>query len=102
METNFFDFIEVVSQEELLNYLVWGESKMWEQIRLKGDAFSWMNGVHYFQQKERGKVTFNKRMIEVWLTAKCQNNEMLHLNAVQRFQELHPGSGIVRRGKGRS
>ena len=100
MQANFFDLIEVISQEELLNYLDWRESKMWEQIRIKDDPFSWQNGIHYFQTTDRGKVTFNKRMIEVWLTAKCQRDPTLHTNAVQRFQQLHPGAGTVRRSKG--
>jgi len=98
MQDNFFQFIEVIPQEQLLSYLDWGTSAMWSQIGLKDDPFSWINGIHYFQEKPKAKVTFNKRMIEVWLTAKCQRDPALHLNAVQRFQQLHPGS-VVSRGR---
>ncbi|MBN8564117.1 MAG: hypothetical protein J0L70_26630 [Leptolyngbya sp. UWPOB_LEPTO1] len=97
-EHKFFELIEVISQEQLLSYLDWGTTAMWEQIGLKGDPFMWINGVHYFQPIPKGKVTFNKRMIEVWLTAKCQKDPDLHMTAIQRFQELHPGA-VPTRGR---
>lgn len=95
-EHKFFDLLEVISKEQLLSYLGWGETAMWEQIGLKNDPFAWINGIHYFQPIPKGKVTFNRRMIEVWLTAKCQKNPELHLNVIERFQDLHPGAAPVR------
>lgn len=94
-EHKFFDLIAIITQDELLTYLDWGSTAMWEQIGLKNDPFAWINGIHYFQQIAKGKVTFNRPMIEVWLTAKCQRNPDLHLNAIKRFQELHPGATPV-------
>lgn len=91
MESNFFEFIEVITRTQLLDYLDWGRTALWDQIGLKNDPFAWINGVHYFQQVPKGKITFNKRMIEVWLTAKCQKNPQLHLDAIERFQELQAG-----------
>ncbi|MBD1856466.1 MULTISPECIES: hypothetical protein [Leptolyngbya] len=95
-DNNFFELIEVINQDQLLSYLDWGSTALWDQIRIKNDAFAWINGVHYFQPTPKGKLTFNKRMIEVWLTAKCQKDPEMHLNAIERFQALHPGSTPVR------
>lgn len=99
IEHRFSELIEVISQEQLLSYLDWKLTKMWEQIRLKNDPFAWINGVHYFQPVEGGKITFNKRMVEVWLVAKCQRDSQRHLNAIALFQASVPGAAITRSRK---
>lgn len=90
--STFFELTEVISQDELLNYLDWSPTTMWEQVRLKDDPFAWINGIHYFQLREKGKLTFNKRMIEVWLVAKSQRDPQMHLNAIDLFQRSVPGT----------
>lgn len=98
MTTDFFQLCEVITQEDLLAMLDWAPTTMWEQIRLKNDPFAWVKGVHYFQPREKGKITFNKRMIQVWLVAKSQRDTEMHLNAITLFQQSIPGT-IVRKRK---
>jgi hypothetical protein len=98
MSISFFEFVEIVNQEQVLEMLNWGTTAMWQQIRLKGDPFSWINGVHYFQLVAGGKITFNKRMVQAWLTAKSQNDPQMHTDAIAAFQQSFPRP-IGRRGK---
>lgn len=97
--TTFFDLNEIICKEQLLTMLDWSETSMWDQIKVKNDPFCWHRGVHYFQASPKGKLTFNKRMITVWLTAKSQNDPQMHLNAITLYQQLIPGVATTRRGK---
>lgn len=99
MEQKFFELIEIITQEDLLSTLGWGTTTMWDQIRVKDSPFAWVKGIHYFQCRERGKLTFNRRMIAVWLVAKSQNDPEIHLRAVDLFQQSIPGTPPVRRRK---
>lgn len=90
MTIQFFDFVENITQEQLLNLLDWGATAMWEQMKVKDDPFAWVNGIHYFQPVQKGKLTFNKRMIQVWLIAKSQGDPQMHLDAIAAFQQSMP------------
>jgi hypothetical protein len=98
MTISFFEFVENITQDQLLAMLDWGATAMWEQLRTKDDPFAWINGVHYFQPVPKGKITFNKRMVQVWLTAKSQGDAQMHLDAIAAFQQSFPRP-IGRRGK---
>ncbi|MCY7282271.1 MAG: hypothetical protein LH679_02290 [Cyanobacteria bacterium CAN_BIN43] len=90
MSISFFDFVENINQEQLLGLLDWGTSALWEQVKVKDDPFAWINGVHYFQPISKGKITFNKRMVQVWLAAKSQRDPQMHLDAIAAFQQSFP------------
>lgn len=85
-----FEFVEIIPQEQLLILLNWGATAMWEQLKLKDDPFSWIIGVHYFQPNAKGNITFNKRMVQLWLIAKSQNDPGMHTDAVTAFQQSLP------------
>jgi hypothetical protein len=90
MSISFFEFVENINKEQLLELLSWGDTAMWEQIKVKNDPFAWHNGIHYYQPTPKGKVTFNKRMVQVWLTAKSQGDAQMHLDAIAAFQQSFP------------
>lgn len=97
--TTFFELHEVITQEKLLAMLDWSSTTMWEQVKLKDSPFRWHNGIHYFQLRPKGKLTFNKSMIQIWMTAKSQDDAQMHLNAIALFQQSIPGVAIISRSK---
>ena len=103
MKPEFLSFVEIVSQDELLDYLDWGKTALENHLRLgKDDPFAWTNGVHYFQTVPNGKRTFNLSMIKVWMVSKCQNDPSSHTNAVTNFQNMHPGASLMPRRRQKS
>lgn len=99
MNTQFFDLHEVVSKDEILVMLSWKDTTLHEQLKLKDDPFMWHRGIHFFQVQRNGKLTFNKRMIQIWLTAKSQNDPHMHLDAIALYQALVPRISQIQRRK---
>lgn len=93
---SFDELIEVCSLREIKEFLGESESTI-DRRRLHGlhnplDPLAWQKGIHWFQPNERGRITYNKVMVKVWLVAVSQHDSAMHLNAITEFQRSIPGS----------
>ena len=96
MSKTFDDFLEVCSLREIKEFLGESESTI-DRRRTYGlqnplDPLAWQKGIHWFQPNERGRITYNKAMIKIWLVAVSQEDPAMHLNAIAEFQRSIPGS----------
>lgn len=92
----FDEFFEVCSLREIRELLGESESTI-DRRRMYGlhnplDPLAWQRGIHWFQPNERGRITYNKAMIKIWLVAVSQEDKNIHLNAIEAFQRSIPGS----------
>lgn len=92
----FAELIEICSLREIKELLGESESTI-DRRRLHGinnplDPLAWQKGIHWFQPNERGRITYNKAMIKVWLVAVSQEDRQMHLNVITEFQKSIPGS----------
>lgn len=96
MSRTFDELLEVCSLREIREFLGESESTI-DRRRLHGannplDSLAWQKGIHWFQPNERGRITYNKRMIAIWLVAVSQGDSAMHVNAIAEFQRSIPGS----------
>jgi hypothetical protein len=90
----FNEFLEICSLREIKELLNESESTI-DRRRVYGannptDALAWHKGIHWFQPNERGRITYNKAMIKVWLVAASQEDGSIHVNAIAEFQRSLP------------
>lgn len=96
MSMSFSELVEVYSLREIREFLGESESTL-DRRRTYGlrnplDPLAWQKGIHWFQPNERGRITYNKAMIQIWLVAVSQGDPNMHLNAISEFQRSIPGS----------
>ncbi|MBE9013812.1 hypothetical protein IQ250_26855 [Pseudanabaenaceae cyanobacterium LEGE 13415] len=92
--------LDICSLKEILELLNESESTI-DRRRAHGiknplDPMAWQRGIHWFQPNERGRITYNKAMIQIWLVAVSQEDRQMHLNAIAEFQRSIPGAKAKR------
>lgn len=102
MSRAYNEFLEICSLREVQELLSESESTI-DRRRNHGiqnplDPLAWQKGIHWFQANERGRITYNKKMIQLWLVAVSQSDRNMHLNAIAEFQRSMPGNSKRKAG----